>query len=117
LRDADVFGMANSLEIRVPFLDNELVDYSLKVDSSEKMGALNKRVLAELSQDILPREIIDRKKMGFTLPFENWFKKNINHFDIDAEASKKFLSGEISWSRFWGLYVLRTWDDQINVVS
>ncbi len=38
LRDTDLFGMANSLEIRVPFLDKELVDYILRVEPKEKFG-------------------------------------------------------------------------------
>ena len=111
LRDADVFGMANSLEIRVPFLDNDLVDYSLRVNPVDKMGALNKKLLVDLSQDLLPRSIAERKKMGFTLPFSKWFKDNIDYFDTNTNMKNKLLSGEVSWSRFWALHVLSAWNE------
>lgn len=106
VRDTDVFGMAHSLEIRVPFLDKELVDYVLKIHPKMKFGSFNKQVLVEIVKDILPKEIYDRKKMGFTLPFEYWFRKNIEKFDMDNNIKEKFKNGQISWARFWAILVL-----------
>jgi asparagine synthase (glutamine-hydrolysing) len=106
LRDTDVFGMAHSLEIRVPFLDKELVDYVLRVSPKDKFGKYNKQILADISKDILSNEIFDRPKMGFVLPFENWFRKNINNFEIEETIKNKFLSKEITWARFWAVYIL-----------
>ena len=65
LRDTDVFGMSHSLEIRVPFLDKDLIDYVLKINSKEKFGVYNKQILADIAKDLLPNEVIDRPKMGF----------------------------------------------------
>ena len=107
LRDTDVFGMANSLEIRVPFLDKELVDYVLKIKPEEKYDAhINKIILADALKELLPREIYDRPKMGFTLPFEYWFRKNIDKFQIDSIVKEKFLNKQLHWSRVWALLVL-----------
>jgi len=106
LRDTDVFGMAHSLEIRVPFLDKELVDYLLKVQPKEKFGNYNKQILADISKEILPKEIFDRPKMGFTLPFEHWFRKNIDKFDLDVTLKYKFNNRQITWARFWAIHVI-----------
>jgi len=112
LRDTDVFGMHHSLEIRVPFLDKELIDYVLKIDSKEKFGMYNKQILADISKDILPKEIYDRKKMGFSLPFEQWFRKNINQFDISDSIKKQFITKEINWTRFWAILVLEKFNEK-----
>jgi len=44
--------------------------------------------------------------MGFTLPFEYWFRKNIDKFDIDTEMKEKFINKQLHWSRLWALLVL-----------
>ena len=107
LRDTDVFGMANSLEIRVPFLDKELVDYVLKIKPEEKYDQnINKIILADATRSLLPNEVIDRPKMGFTLPFEYWFRKNINKFELPEDIKDKFMNKQLHWSRVWALLVL-----------
>ena len=107
LRDTDVFGMANSLEIRVPFLDKELVNYVLKIEAEQKYDQnINKIILADAVKDLLPKEIFNRPKMGFTLPFEHWFRKNIDKFDIDDKVKEKFVNKKLHWSRVWALLVL-----------
>jgi asparagine synthase (glutamine-hydrolysing) len=106
LRDTDVFGMAHSLEIRVPFLDKDLVDYVSKVEPKEKFGNFNKRILADISKEILPKEIFDRPKMGFTLPFNHWFRTNIESFNVRQDLKQKFFLDELTWARFWSLHIL-----------
>lgn len=106
LRDTDIFGMSHSLEIRVPFLDKNLVDYLLKVKPKEKFGAYNKQLLADISKEWLPQEIFNRPKMGFVLPFENWFRKNIEEFKVEDKMKDKFKNKEITWARFWAILIL-----------
>lgn len=106
LRDTDLFSMHHSLEIRVPFLDNELVDYVTSIKPSDKVGKYNKNLLVSAFKDILPKEIYDRKKMGFVLPFERWFKKNIDRYNVDENLKRRFLKNELNWSRFWAIYIL-----------
>jgi len=113
LRDSDLFGMAHSLEIRVPFLDSELVDYVLRIEPSEKFGIYNKQLLSDISKDILPKEIFDRSKMGFVLPFENWFRKYIDRFDMDKNIKEKFINKQITWSRFWAILVLEKFNGKL----
>jgi asparagine synthase (glutamine-hydrolysing) len=110
LRDTDVFGMAHSLEIRVPFLDKELIDYILRIEPKEKFGMCNKQILADISKGILPKEIYSRKKMGFVLPFEKWFRKNIDKFDVDKDMKNKFINKEISWAKFWAMHILKNFN-------
>ncbi len=111
LRDTDVFGMANSLEIRVPFLDKELVDYVLRIKPEEKYDSnINKIILADVTRSLLPNEVIDRPKMGFTLPFEYWFRKNIDRFDVDPGVKNRFLNKQLHWSRVWADIVLKKFD-------
>ncbi len=113
LRDSDIFGMVHSLEIRVPFLDKDLVDYVLKVEPQEKFGDFNKRLLADILEEILPKEIFDRGKMGFVLPFEYWFRKNIDRFDINKDIKEKFRNKKITWARFWAMLVLEKFNEKL----
>jgi len=113
LRDTDVFGMAHSLEIRVPFLDKELVDYVLSVEPQDKFGEFNKQLLTDLSKEFLPKEIYDRQKMGFVLPFEGWFRKNIDIFDINKEIKEQFKNRQITWARFWAILVMEKFNEKL----
>ncbi|OGF66543.1 MAG: asparagine synthase (glutamine-hydrolyzing), partial [Candidatus Fischerbacteria bacterium RBG_13_37_8] len=65
LRDSDVMGMAHSIEIRVPFLDHVLMEYVKGIQVSQKMDAkIEKIILVEAMKEILPKEILARKKWG-----------------------------------------------------
>lgn len=133
LRDADQMGMANSLELRVPFLDHELVELALGIADGAKVGGMPKKLLVESFQDLLPEEIWDRKKMGFVLPYEVWMKNELKTF---CEVKLKWLGGTayfnehavmnywtqflngnkmVTWSRIWTLVVLSNWMEENNV--
>jgi len=70
----DRMGMAHSLESRVPFLDNELVDLAFSLPYSEKLGVndadgdIGKAVLRRAMRDRLPKEVFEKDKQGFTMP-------------------------------------------------
>jgi asparagine synthase (glutamine-hydrolysing) len=133
LRDTDQMSMAHALEVRVPFLDFNLVDYVLQIPDNVKFPSTPKRILVESLKGMLPDEIINRPKMGFVFPWERWMKnelrsyceKNIRilqDFDfLDAATLdhlwKQFLSGDkaVSWSRVWILVVLGNWLKKNNV--
>ncbi len=85
LRDSDATSMAHSLELRVPFADLALVDFSrtcadeLKLSPSGGSGnryisSGSKRVLIHALRDVLPLAISNRPKKGFTLPYEHWMR-------------------------------------------
>jgi asparagine synthase (glutamine-hydrolysing) len=113
LRDTDVFSMAHSLEIRVPFLDKDLVDYVLQVEPKKKFGKYNKQLLVDVVKNILPDEITNRPKMGFTLPFEIWFRQNIDLFDVPNTLKVKFQERKLQWARFWAIFVMRKLSEKL----
>jgi asparagine synthase (glutamine-hydrolysing) len=70
----DRMSMACSLEVRCPFLDYKLVEFSATIPSDMKLtGTRTKVVLKEALADILPQEIVNRGKWGFAVPFGTWF--------------------------------------------
>lgn len=76
LMRTDKMSMANSLEARVPFLDHELVDFSMSIPSSLKTSGNSTKGLLKLAlRGFLPDQIIDRKKVGFGAPVAQWLKQ------------------------------------------
>ena len=111
LKDTDFMSMYHSVEVRVPFLDRPLVEYVASLDPKMKISKkINKPLLAEAVRDIVPQEILTRKKMGFTFPFAEWLKEDtdIDYNDdfIAADLAIKFKAGKLHWSRFWALAIL-----------
>ena len=133
LRDADQMSMAHALEIRVPFLDHRLIEFVLGVSDAHKYPHSPKELLTASVGDLIPREIIDRPKMGFTFPWATWMKNELKSFcEEQLEALKqvnalnhdevkniwqRFKNGDprITWSRVWPLVVLGYWIKQHDV--
>ena len=130
LRDADQMSMAHALEIRVPFLDHRLIEFVLGVSDLYKFPHTPKELLTASVGDLIPREIIDRPKMGFTFPWAVWMRHELKTFceeqllalqqvevlqhDEVMGLWKRFLGGDkrITWSRIWPLVVLGHWVKQ-----
>ena len=75
LMKQDQMSMAASLESRVPFLDHRLVEFASALPARLKLrGFKTKWILREAVREILPREILTRKKMGFPVPFGVWMR-------------------------------------------
>ena len=73
LMKQDQMSMAASVESRVPFLDHELVEFAMKIPAQYSIqGMAGKFILKQAVEDLLPREIVYRKKMGFPTPWEHW---------------------------------------------
>ncbi len=115
LRDADVFGMAHSLEIRVPLLDHVLVEMVLESPQSwRRDGKWPKPLLSRTLQDLLPREVVFRRKQGFVLPVETWLRSSgaedllasSQERSVTMKVWKSFYAGQSHWSRPWSLLVL-----------
>ena len=60
-------SMANSLEVRVPYLDHEFVELIVSIDDKYKRSKMSKKLLFDAFDDLIPIEIFERKKMGFYL--------------------------------------------------
>ena len=127
LRDTDQMSMAHALEVRVPFLDHRVVAAALSVSDRDKWPHTPKQLLTDALPDLLPREVIDRPKMGFTLPWEVWMRTALKPMceegldvlaNMEAFAATEvqaiwtaFMQGSPRWSfsRVWSLVVLGHW--------
>jgi asparagine synthase (glutamine-hydrolysing) len=111
LRDTDYMSMQHGIEVRVPFLDKDFLKLIHQIDSKIKFnGDFPKAALVNAFKDILPSEIYQRKKMGFTFPFQEWNKshpeiqKIANHSNKQvAKLGKLFLNNKLHWSRCYAL--------------
>jgi len=128
LRDTDSMSMAHSLEVRVPFLDHPLVEFVTQLPREVKFRkGRAKALLVDALGDLLPSEVVNQPKRGFTFPWASWLRGPLKQ-SIDeglAEATpalqealnaegatgvwRSYLDGKTSWSRPWSLYVLNEW--------
>jgi len=77
----DRVSMAHSLEVRVPFLDHVLMEYFWNIPSKYKIKGLSKKyLLKKAAEKILPKEIIYRKKKGFSIPLAVWFRDSLKEY-------------------------------------
>ncbi len=127
LRDSDVFSMAHSLELRVPFVDRVLLEWLWPQPHWFKYDPRRtKRALADATADLVPAAIRNRPKQGFTLPFALWMKGELKPFLdetfsrgslaacpwLDANEAARLWSDYLTqrdtraWSRVWSLAVL-----------
>jgi asparagine synthase (glutamine-hydrolysing) len=129
LRDADVMSMAHGLELRVPLIDHRLTQMVLSLPGHWKLDTNTpKPLLVSSLAGAMPKDVVTRRKRGFTLPFEHWLKdemrtkidKSLGEIGggplagvIDCAAVQQvwqdFLDGHTSWSRPWALYVIDSW--------
>lgn len=131
LRDTDMMSMAHGLEVRAPLIDHKLVELMFSIPGRLKINPDKpKPLLVDSLPRKLPDEVVFRKKMGFTLPFETWMRTRLkNEMESvllepvaplrgalsDAAVGKvwrDFLDRKVSWSRPWSLYVLKKWVDR-----
>ena len=100
LRDSDFMSMAHGLELRVPFLDRTLVEACFRIPGDKKLqGDLPKSLLLASLGVELPREIVNRPKRGFTLPFERWLRGEMRPVVEDALLKSDWDQTSISASR------------------
>jgi asparagine synthase (glutamine-hydrolysing) len=77
----DRMSMANSLEARSPFLDQELVEFAARIPSRLKLRAITtKYILKRALESLVPHEIIRRKKHGFGVPVGRWFRTDLKNY-------------------------------------
>jgi asparagine synthase (glutamine-hydrolysing) len=75
LRDADVYSMAHSLEVREPLMDHKLVEWAATLPSHLKLrGGNGKHFLKKAMESHLPSDVLYRPKMGFAVPLARWFR-------------------------------------------
>jgi asparagine synthase (glutamine-hydrolysing) len=127
LRDTDQMSMAHSLEVREPFLDHDLVRYVIGIPDQYKYPVTPKKLLTDSLGALLPAEIVNRPKMGFTLPWTHWLQNELAAWcetrihSLDQrgvfrhgtvmEIWKSFRKHDkrILWNHVWLLVTLEEW--------
>jgi asparagine synthase (glutamine-hydrolysing) len=115
LRDSDVMSMAHGVEIRLPFLDNNVVRLALNINADVKYkGVLPKQFMINIFKNILPQPIWNRPNMGFVFPFTTWLARSayvkelmLNGGRVTRLNYEKFLEGRMHWSQLMSLIILR----------
>ena len=129
LTKVDRMSMANSLEVRVPFLDHTFVEYAFRLSGHTKLKARGgKRILLDAFKELLPPSLHNRPKWGFEMPIGAWLRKELR-FLVDEYLSEElikkqgFFNGEVikdfirghmsgrqdtSW-HLWNLIVFQHW--------
>ena len=91
LLKADKMSMANSLEVRVPYLDREVIEYASKLPSKYKIvGNETKYAFRKFAKEELADKVADKKKLGFPVPIREWLKED----DVYQEVKNMFLESE-----------------------
>jgi asparagine synthase (glutamine-hydrolysing) len=127
----DRASMAHSLEVRVPFLDAAVAEHALSVpDSYRVRGLTKKRLLRAAARPLVPVEILEAPKQGFSIPAASWLRNELRDFAGDtlspaslarhgylsAPAVQRLLAEHWSGARdrsrqLWGLLMLSLWLD------
>ena len=125
----DIASMANSLELRSPFLDHRFIEFAYSIPSSLKRDAGGgKVILKEAVRSLLPEEYMTAKKKGFSVPVSKWFRNELSGMLADTllddtaasrglfrqQAVRKLVeehqSGVRDWgNRLWALLFLELW--------
>ncbi|MCB0509219.1 MAG: asparagine synthase (glutamine-hydrolyzing) [Chitinophagales bacterium] len=92
LTKVDLMSMANSLEVRVPFLDHELVNFAFQLPGHYKVSHQGrKRILKDAFRNELPSELYTRNKMGFEVPLLQWFRSDLKALILDDLLADNFI--------------------------
>jgi asparagine synthase (glutamine-hydrolysing) len=129
LRDTDAMSMSRSLEVRVPYLDDRLVEWALRRPGAVK--GERKALLAVVARDLLPREVVERRKQGFLLPLRTWMRTELRDdvarrlreppaavaAIVDRRGTEALWGHYVRdgrrWLRPWALYALSRWVDTL----
>jgi asparagine synthase (glutamine-hydrolysing) len=133
----DRASMANSLEVRVPFLAHPLVEFVCAMPSDLKLrGLTTKYILKKMAAGVLPDRIIHRKKKGFGIPVAKWIKSDLRDlfretFSVDRikrgglfdpSYVQRILEDHLNNRRdnrklLWTLFVFERWREQVQPVT
>jgi asparagine synthase (glutamine-hydrolysing) len=126
---ADIASMACSLEVRSPFIDHKIMEFAASLPSDMKIfKGTFKYFLKQVASDLLPAEVIQRKKLGFGLPISPWLRGELKEMAYDILLDKRavergyfrkeaieillaeHMTGQCDHSyRIWNLLCLELW--------
>ena len=92
LKKVDCMSMANSLEVRTPFLDHDVVDYAFSLPVDFKINRrMRKKILIDTFGHLLPEELLDRPKKGFEVPMLKWLRTDLKPMIENDLLDNKFI--------------------------
>jgi len=127
LYKVDIASMANSLEVRSPFLDHKIIEFGLSLKKNQRIGREGKLLLRVVADRYLPYSVIHRPKMGFGIPRERWLRgvlktrvedaifssDSLIYSWLDQKQTKiiyqNFLNGQKIDGMIWTLLATETW--------
>jgi asparagine synthase (glutamine-hydrolysing) len=134
LMRVDKMSMAHSIEVRAPFLDHRIAEYALSIPGDLRGYHTPKYLLRRAVADIIPEEIMNRPKMGFSTPIAHWFQGKLGRYldgrihesnvfadgILDSRYCKGLLEGHRSGHalhhhKLWNILTLAEWYDYFNV--
>lgn len=97
----DRASMLNSLEVRAPFLDSDLVEFVRHLPADMKLrGSTTKYLLRRVAEPLLPAEILTRSKQGFAVPIGQWFRDDaLPNRRLDNKVGAAFWQGRLARHR------------------
>jgi asparagine synthase (glutamine-hydrolysing) len=125
----DVASMARSLEVRSPFLDHHVVEFAASLPPRLKIrGLVQKYLLKRVMRGVLPENVLRRRKRGFGVPIDHWFRHELREMAYDVlldararargyfqpEALRRYLDDHVQRRadhhfRLWNLLMLELW--------
>jgi len=127
----DTASMANSLEVRSPFLDNDVVNFVNSLPPHWKINIFEKKYfLKQILRTSLPSKIVNRKKQGFNAPMNYWIKDQLKDYFYDKIINGNFIKNnfnmnyvselynnhlkniENNGNKLWLLYILEMWSSE-----
>jgi asparagine synthase (glutamine-hydrolysing) len=128
LTKVDRASMAASLEVRAPLLDHRVVEFALSLsDRQRRRGRMTKWLLRKLLYKRVPRALVDRPKMGFGVPLEDWFRgpirarmndhcasDDLSAIGLDSQPVRRLWNGFLAGRRprpdlLWQALMLMAW--------
>jgi asparagine synthase (glutamine-hydrolysing) len=126
----DRMSMANSLEVRVPFLDHRVVNFAFTLPESSKIDkSRKKKIVQDAFRDFLPAELYNRPKRGFDVPLMKFYKTSLKKLIRDQLLDESFIreqnifnpdevkkvkhqlfgKGYVNQEKIWALIVFQYW--------
>ena len=132
LQKVDRATMTNSLEGREPMLDHRILEFVAQLpDEYKYQNGVKKRILREIAHDHIPKELLDRPKMGFAIPIAKWLKNELRdhveeylnkdriekqgifNWDFIAKLKLDFYSGRKEYdSKLWYFLMFQMWHER-----